>query len=75
MIGRTSRQTSPAFCTSSVSAEYRDVEIAGTLHRNLRATTVLTVKASAQFQGEIHGGHLIIEEGGGLNAVLNVVNL
>ena len=53
-------------------AEYRDVDIAGTLRATLHATGVLTVKAGGLFQGEVQSAHLIVEPGGGLQATLRI---
>ena len=53
-------------------AEFRDVEIAGTLRANLHATGIVTVKAAGLLQGEFHGEHLIVEEGGGLLAAVQI---
>jgi cytoskeletal protein CcmA (bactofilin family) len=53
-------------------AEYRDVEIAGTLRANLHATGVVSIRAGGLLQGELHGAHLCIEDGGGLQAIARV---
>ena len=53
-------------------AEYRDVEIAGTLRANLNATGTVSVKGGGFLQGEVRGQHLLVEEGGGLNASVSV---
>ncbi len=53
-------------------AEYRDVEIAGTLRANLRASGVVTVRAGGCLQGQIQTLHLVVEDGGGLQADLQI---
>ena len=53
-------------------AEYRDVEIAGTLRANLRATGLVTVRPGGSLQGQMHGGRLVVEDGGGLQATLHI---
>jgi cytoskeletal protein CcmA (bactofilin family) len=53
-------------------AEYRDVEIAGALRANLHATGVVTVRPGGCLQGKIHTRHLVVEDGGGLQADLQI---
>jgi hypothetical protein len=53
-------------------AEYRDVEIACTLRANLHATGVVTIRIGGLLEGELHGGHLVVEDGGGLRGVLEI---
>jgi cytoskeletal protein CcmA (bactofilin family) len=49
-------------------AEYRDVEIAGTLRANLQVAGTVTIHTGGLLQGELHGEHLVVNEGGGLQA-------
>lgn len=49
-------------------AEYRDVEIAGTLRANLHATGLVTIRPTGCFEGQLSTAHLIVEDGGGLIA-------
>jgi cytoskeletal protein CcmA (bactofilin family) len=49
-------------------AEYRNVEIYGTLRANLQATGTVTVHTGGLLQGELHGERLVVNEGGGLQA-------
>lgn len=53
-------------------AEYRDVEIAGTLRANLHASGMVIIHTGGLLEGEIHGGHLIVEDGGGLRGMLEI---
>jgi cytoskeletal protein CcmA (bactofilin family) len=53
-------------------AEYRDVEIAGTLCANLRATGSVTVRSGGLFQGNLHAEHLVVEDGAGLHATVSI---
>jgi len=53
-------------------AEYRDVEIAGDLRANLRATSMVTIKAGGLFEGLLRAKHLIVQDGGGLKAALQI---
>jgi cytoskeletal protein CcmA (bactofilin family) len=47
-------------------AEYRDVEIAGTLRVNLRATGITTIRAGGFLEGKVCSERLTVEAGGGL---------
>jgi cytoskeletal protein CcmA (bactofilin family) len=53
-------------------AEYRNVEIAGTLRANLHASGIVAIRVGGCLEGEIHGAHLIVEDGGGLHGVLRI---
>jgi cytoskeletal protein CcmA (bactofilin family) len=53
-------------------AEYRDVEIAGSLRANLHATGVVTVRAGGCLEGEVRSRHLVVEDGGGLRGMVTV---
>jgi len=55
-------------------AEYRNVEISGALRANLRATGLVTVRAGGSLEGELHGEHLSVEDGGGLLAVVQITH-
>jgi cytoskeletal protein CcmA (bactofilin family) len=46
----------------------RNAEIAGTLRAKLFSVGRTTVRAGGLLQGEMHGAHLVVEEGGGLVA-------
>ena len=46
----------------------RDVEVLGSLKAKIRATGLVSVRAGALLQGEVHGSHLCVDEGGGLKA-------
>jgi cytoskeletal protein CcmA (bactofilin family) len=49
-------------------AEYRDVEIAGTLRANLHASGVVAIRTGGSFEGQLHTRRLVVEDGGGLLA-------
>jgi len=51
-------------------AEYRDVEIAGTLRANLVASGVVMIRATGCFEGKLHAARLVVAEGGGLQAAV-----
>ena len=53
-------------------AKYRNVEIFGTLHAKLEATGVITVKPGGLLEGEVRTEHLVVEDGGGLKAMLHI---
>jgi len=52
--------------------KYRNVELFGALHGNLEAAGVITVKPGGLLEGEVHGEHLVVEDGGGLKAMLHI---
>lgn len=54
-------------------AEFRDVEIAGTLRANLHATGLVTIRAGGCFKGEVHCPRLVVDDGGGLQANVRLV--
>lgn len=51
---------------------FRDIEVRGELNGHIAATGVITVKPGGHLKGRIHGAHLIVEEGGGLTAALEI---
>lgn len=51
---------------------YRHVEVAGELDAHLAANGVITVRAGGHLKGRLFGGHLVVEEGGGLTAEVEV---
>ncbi len=53
-------------------SKYRNVEIFGTLHAKLESTGVIIVKPGGLLEGEVHAQHLVVEEGGGLKALLRI---
>lgn len=53
-------------------ARYRNVEIFGTLHAKLESTGIVVVKAGGLLEGEVQAQHLVVEEGGGLKAMLRI---
>lgn len=53
-------------------AAYRHVEVYGRLRTNLYASGTVTLRAGSIFEGTIHGGHLVVEEGAILMAALNI---
>ena len=53
-------------------AEYRDVEIAGTLRANVQATGLVTIHAGGLLEGELRGGHLVVQDGGGLKGAIQI---
>jgi cytoskeletal protein CcmA (bactofilin family) len=61
-----------ATATFNQPTDYRSVEVAGTLHANLHANGTVIVKAGGRFVGEIYSGHLIVEDGGGLQALVKI---
>jgi len=52
--------------------EYRDVEIFGALRATLHGSGSVTIHAGGSLEGKIHCEHLVVEDGGGLNAVANI---
>jgi len=55
-------------------ARYRNIEIFGTLHAKLESTGIIIVKPGGLLEGEVHAQHLVVEEGGGLKAMLRIVH-
>lgn len=55
-------------------ARYRNVEIFGTLHAKLESTGIIIVKPGGLLEGEVHAQHLVVEEGGGLKAMLRIAH-
>jgi cytoskeletal protein CcmA (bactofilin family) len=49
-----------------------DVEVFGKLSARLTASGSIAVRAGGRFKGEIVGHHLVVDEGGGLNADLEI---
>jgi cytoskeletal protein CcmA (bactofilin family) len=49
-------------------AEYRDVEIAGTLRANLHATSGVSLRATGRFNGQVQTPRLLVEDGAELGA-------
>jgi cytoskeletal protein CcmA (bactofilin family) len=52
--------------------KYRNVELFGALHGSLEATGVITVKPGGLLEGEVRAEHLVVEDGGGLKAMLRI---
>lgn len=46
----------------------RNIEVEGKLKANIYSDGIATIRHGGLLQGEIHGPHLIVEEGGGLKA-------
>ncbi len=61
-----------ASITFKQEANYRDVEVCGTLNARLHASGIVTVKPGGLLTGEVHAAHLIVEDGGGLKATLHI---
>ena len=55
-----------------LEAKYRNVEIFGTLHAKLESTGLITVRPGGLLEGEVQAQHLVVEEGGGLQANLRI---
>jgi cytoskeletal protein CcmA (bactofilin family) len=55
-------------------ARYRNVEIFGALHAKLESTGIIIVKPGGLLEGEVHAQHLVVEEGGGLKAMLRIAH-
>jgi len=53
-------------------ARFRNVEILGRLTAPLRATGLITIRPGGLLAGEIHAEHLVVEDGGGLQAALRI---
>jgi cytoskeletal protein CcmA (bactofilin family) len=53
-------------------ARYRNVEIFGTLQAKLESTGIIIVKPGGLLEGDIQAQHLVVEEGGGLKAMLRI---
>jgi cytoskeletal protein CcmA (bactofilin family) len=52
--------------------KYHSVEVRGTLHAKLEVSGLVTVKAGGLLEGEVHAAHLVVEDGGGLQADLRI---
>jgi cytoskeletal protein CcmA (bactofilin family) len=52
--------------------KYRNVEIFGTLHAKLESTGIITVRPGGLLSGEVQAQHLVVEDGGGLKAMLRI---
>ncbi len=52
--------------------KYRNIELFGALHASLEATGVITVKPGGLLEGEVRSEHLVVEDGGGLKAMLRI---
>ena len=52
--------------------KFKNIEIAGSLKARIDATGVITVRAGGLLSGNICGNHLVVEEGGGLQATLAI---
>lgn len=63
-----------AFITFNQVARYRDVEVLGTLKASLRACGVITIRAGGLLMGDVHAQHLVVEDGGGLKATLEITS-
>ncbi len=68
VIGHDLKIPAGADFTFKRKIHHRDVEIFGRLKAKLYAAGVVTIHAEATLQGEVHGAHLVVEEGGGLKA-------
>jgi cytoskeletal protein CcmA (bactofilin family) len=55
-------------------ARYRNIEIFGTLHAKLESTGIIIVKPGGLLEGDVHAQHLVVEEGGGLKAMLRIAH-
>ena len=53
-------------------ATYRDVELYGELSADLKATGVVSIRSGGHLKGRLQTGHLVVEDGGGLNATVVV---
>ncbi len=53
-------------------ARYRNVEIFGSLQAKLESTGIITVKPGGLLEGEVQAQHLVVEDGGGLKALLRI---
>ncbi len=51
---------------------YRDVDIAGEVRGNIDVTGVARIRAGGLLRGQVRGGHLTVDEGGGLRADVSV---
>jgi len=54
--------------TTASRVTCRNVEVLGNLKAKLYAEGIVTVKPGGTLAGEVHGAHLVVEEGGGLTA-------
>jgi cytoskeletal protein CcmA (bactofilin family) len=61
-----------AVITLKQEARYRDVEVLGTLNARLHASGTVTVRPGGLLAGEVHTEHLVVDDGGGLKAVLHI---
>ena len=53
-------------------ARFRHINIEGELKAKLDATGIVTIRQGALLRGQLRGAHLIVEDGGGLNARLAI---
>lgn len=68
LTARNLRIGNGAVCVFRNRAEFRDVDIVGELSGDLWADGVVTIRAGGRFTGQLHAEHLVVEEGGGLQA-------
>ncbi len=52
--------------------DFRDVEIAGVLEGTLHVTGLATIRSGGHMKGKLVSEHLIVEDGGGLSAEVNI---
>jgi cytoskeletal protein CcmA (bactofilin family) len=53
-------------------AKFHNVELLGALCARLEATGVITVRPGGLLEGEVQTAHLVVEDGGGLKATLQI---
>jgi len=61
-----------ATITLTEPVEYQNVVLVGALHASLHVTGAVTIHANGSFAGQLRTAHLIVEEGGGLSADVEV---
>jgi hypothetical protein len=59
---------SDAAYTARETLVCRNVDVAGTLRACVKASGLVAIRAGGVLLGEVHGAHLVVEEGGGLLA-------
>jgi len=53
-------------------SSFRNVDLAGGLKTNLYATGLVTLRAGSTFSGEVHGAHLVVEDGAVLSCSFDI---
>lgn len=61
-----------ATCTFRGKRQFRQIEVGGELRGHVAATGLVTIKSGGHLKGRLQGAHLLVDEGGGLTAELEI---